>query len=495
MKPREGMAFWFERAPLEVASADSFAEDSAVDLKRRLGPVSLTMIGVGNAIGAGIFVLTGTAAAQHAGPAIALSYVIAGVVCLLTSLCYAEISAIIPSAGGSFAYARVTLGRLGAWIVGWCMIAEYLVAGATVAVGWSGYVSSLLGQFGMHLPAVWASAPLELRDGRFTASGTYANLPALLLVLACTAILYRGLRESDFANHLMVSIKIAVIVVVVIVGAAYVSPGNWVPFVPPADGAGHFGWGGVFTAAAIAFFSYSGFEAMSTAAREARNPRRDLPIALLGALAICVLLYVSMSLVITGLAPYRSLDTASPISTALMQASRELGWLITLVNVGTVVGLGAPVLISLYGQVRTFYSMSRAGYLPEAFGRVHARYRTPATGTLVTGLVAAVVAALLPLDLLGEFVSLGILIAFASVCVGVIVLRRRYPDAPRAFRVPLYPWVPAAGFLSCAGLSVTLPRLTWVYMVTWLVLGSLIFFLSVRSQRTSGGHTGGSELT
>lgn len=468
-------SFLFERAPLESVQADA-GSGSGPDLARRLGPWSLTLLGVGNAIGAGIFVLTGAAAAQHAGPAIAISYVIAGAVCLLSSLCYAEVSALIPSAGGSFSYARVTLGRMGAWIVGWCMIAEYLVAGATVAVGWSGYVASLLGQLGLPLPAAIASAPFELRAGRLVASGSVINLPALLLVLACTALLYRGLRESNAANTLMVGVKIAVIVIVVIVAAAYVSPENWVPFVPATDASGRFGWGGVMTAAAIAFFSYSGFEAMSTAARESRNPTRDLPLSLLLALAICMILYVSMALVMTGLAPYWALDTASPISTALLRASGELGWLVMLVNVGTVVGLGAPVLISLYGQVRTFYSMSRQGYMPEAFGRVHPRYRTPTTGTVATGAAAAVIAALMPLDLLGEFVSLGILIAFASVCLGVISLRRTYPRTPRPFRVPLYPWVPAIGFLSCLGLALTLPRLTWIYMTTWLVLGTLLFF-------------------
>jgi basic amino acid/polyamine antiporter, APA family len=475
----------FERVPLESAQADAADAVSGPELPRHLGLASLTMLGVGNAIGAGIFVLTGTAAAQHAGPAIALSYVIAGVVCLLTSLCYAEISALIPSAGGSFAYARVTLGRYGAWLVGWCMIAEYLIAGSTVAVGWSGYASSLLQQIGWSLPTALSSAPLEMREGRIVASGSYVNLPALLLVLACTWVLYRGLRESNFVSHLMVAIKVIVIVIVVLVGAAYVSPDHWTPFVPAADGSGRFGWGGVLTASAIAFFSYSGFEAMSTAARETRNPARDLPRALFWALGICVLLYVSMAMVMTGMVPYSTLDTASPISTALLHASDRLGWLVLLVNVGTVIGLGAPVLISIYGQVRTFYAMARAGYMPEMFGRVHPRHRTPAVGTLSTGLAAAVVAAILPIDLLGELVSMGILIAFASVCLGVIVLRRDYPSVPRPFRVPLYPWVPALGLFSCVGLMVTLPRLTWIYIAVWLVIGTLIFLISARRRRNS----------
>lgn len=472
----------FERVPLEAAQTDA-ADVSGNELPRSLGLTSLTMLGVGNAIGAGIFVLTGMAAAEHAGPGIAVSYVIAGLVCLLTSLCYAEISALIPSAGGSFAYARVTLGRYGAWIVGWCMIAEYLIAGSTVAVGWSGYGSNLLQQIGLSLPAALSAAPFDMRDGHIVASGSYMNLPALLLVLACTWVLYRGLRESNLANHLMVTVKIIVILIVVLVGAAYVSPDNWTPFVPPESASGRFGWGGVLTAAAIAFFSYSGFEAMSTAARESRDPARDLPRALLIALAICVVLYVSMALVMTGLAPYATLNTASPISTALLHASDRLGWLVMLVNVGTIIGLAAPVLISLYGQIRTFYAMSRAGYMPETFGRVHERHRTPAAGTLVTGIVAAIVAAVLPINLLGELVSMGVLIAFASVCLGVIVLRRDYPAVPRPFRVPLYPWVPMLGLISCVGLMATLPRLTWICIVAWLVIGSVIFWVSARNPR------------
>lgn len=473
----------FERIPLEQAQADALEKASESALPRSLGLASLTMFGVGNAIGAGIFVLTGTAAAQYAGPGIAISFLIAGVVCLLTSLCYAEISALIPSAGGSFAYARVTLGRFGAWIVGWCMVTEYLIAGATVAVGWSGYATSLLHQLGWSLPAHLSSAPLQMSGGRLVASGSLVNLPALLLVVACTWVLYKGLRESRWASDLMVGIKIVVIVVVVLVGAAYVTPENWTPFVPPANEAGRFGWGGVLTASAIAFFSYTGFEAMSTAAREAREPARDLPRALLLALAICVALYVGMALVMTGLAPYASLDNASPISTALLHASSELGWLVLLVNIGTVIGLAAPVLISIYGQVRTFYAMARADYLPPMFGRVHPQRRTPAAGTVCTGAAAALAAAALPVDLLGELVSLGILIAFASVCYGVLVLRRQYPHAPRSFRVPLYPWVPALGLISCVSLMLSLPRLTWTYLACWLLIGTVIFAASMHRRR------------
>ena len=478
----------FECAKLDSAQLEAEGrEDSGARLQRSLGTSSLVMLGVGNAIGAGIFVLTGTAAAQHAGPGIAISYLIAGLVCFLTSLCYAELSALIPSAGGAFAYARVSLGRLGAWAIGWCMIAEYLLAGATVAVGWSGYAQGLLHQLGLALPAHLSTAPFKVVHGELVRSGSLVNLPALLLVIGCTLVLMRGLRESTIAGHLMVGIKIAVIVLVLIVGVGYISTHNWQPFVPPEDATGRFGWGGVLTASAIAFFSYSGFEAMSAAAVEARDPARTLPRALLWALAICMLLYVSMALVMTGLAPYTTLNTASPISTALLHASDRLGWLVLMVNTGTVIGLAAPVLISLYGQIRTFYTMAHTGYMPPMFARVHAKHRTPVAGTLVVGVVASLIAALLPIDLLGELVSLGILFAFASVCIGVIVLRRRYPQVRRPFAVPVYPWVPLLGFLSCIGLTFTLPRLTWIYLTSWLALGGLFVVVWTRARAATNG--------
>jgi len=464
------------RVPLEVAldQADTAAHPEG--LIRSLGPLQLTSLGIGNAIGAGIFVLTGESAAQYAGPGITLSYGIAGIACLLTSLCYAEISTLIPSAGGSFSYARVTLGRLPAWLIGWSMIMEYLIAGATVAVGWSGYAQNLLWQLRITVPRPLAGPPFIVVDGGLVASGRLLNLPAVLLVIACTWVLLRGLRHSAAANTLMVAIKVTVILAVIAVGSFYVHPANWVPFVPPTSATHRFGWGGVFTASAVAFFSYSGFEAMSTAARECRNASRDLPIALIASLMICMLLYVATALVLTGLAPYAKLDTASPVSTALGLASPKLTWLVTAVNIGTVLGLGAAVLVSLFGQARTFYSMAVVGFLPASFARVHARYRTPSVAILNTGLGAAAVAGLMPIELLGELVSMGILIAFSSVCLGVLILRRTRPDALRPFRVPGYPWVPWFGLASCVGLMFSLPRITWLNIALWLAIGLALFF-------------------
>jgi len=471
-----------QRVSLEAVLHEADTSEQSGGLIRALGPVHLATLGIGNAIGAGIFVLTGEAAAQYAGPAIALSYVLAGAVCLLTSLCYAEISTVIPSAGGSFAYARVTLGRLPAWLIGWSMIMEYLVAGATVAVGWSGYAQDLLAQLGIAVPRALAGPPLSIVDGRLVSSGGVLNLPAALMVAACTAVLVRGLRHSAVANASMVAIKVAVIVIVIAIGSLYVEPANWVPFVPPANAVHRFGWNGVFTASAVAFFSYSGFEAMSTAARECRNVSRDLPIALMASIAICIVLYVATALVLTGLAPYGKLDTASPVSAALRLASPRLAWLVTIVNIGTVLGLGAAVLVSLFGQARTFYSMAVVGFLPAAFARVHTRYRTPSVAILWTGLAGATIAAVLPIELLGELVSMGILIAFASVCLGVLLLRRARPDVARPFRVPGYPWVPWLGLTSCIGLMFSLPAITWLNIGLWLALGLVLFFALPQSR-------------
>lgn len=467
----------WDRTRLEDVRAEVGAVAHERGLVRGLGPMSLTILGVGNAIGAGIFVLTGTAAAQYAGPGITLSYVIAGAVCLLTSLCYAEISALIPAAGGSFSYARVTLGRFPAWMIGWCMVIEYLIAGATVASGWSGYAQNLLAQFGLALPHAWSGVPFDVVGDEIVPTGRILNGPAVLMVLAVTWILARGLRDSAIANALMVGLKLVVILAFIAIGAAYVDPEHWTPFIPPQDDSGRFGWHGVFTASAIAFFSYSGFEVMSVAARESRNPSRDLPIALLASLAICILLYVSVALVLTGLAPYWQLNTPSPLSTALMLASPELSWLTTIVNIGTVCGLGATVLISLYGQTRTFYGMAVVGYLPPACARVHPRFHTPVFATVCTGFGAALTAGVLPITLLGELVSMGILIAFSSVCLSVLILRTTRPEVLRPFRVPLYPWIPLAGLASCIGLMFSLPLITWLNIGLWLTIGAALYFV------------------
>jgi basic amino acid/polyamine antiporter, APA family len=480
----------WQRVAIENVGREADTANVGAGLVRGLGPVNLTLIGVGGAIGSGIFVLTGIAAAHHAGAAISLSYVIAGVISLLIALCYAELSAVIPSAGGSFSYARVILGRFPAWLIGWCMVSEYLIGGSSVAVGWSGYAQNLLAQFGRSLPRAWSGAPFDIVNDRLVASGRIIDLPAVLMIAGCTWILFKGLRGSALANALMVAIKVFVILAVIAIGAFYVTPANWTPFVPPASASGEFGWSGVFTGTAIAFYAYTGFESVSTAARECRNPSRDVPMALLATLLICIVLFTGIALVLTGLVPYRELDTSSPLSTALARASPRLSWLVSVVDVGTVLGLGAAVLISIYSQSRTFYSMAVVGHLPAAFARVHPSYRTPTLATVSTGIGAALLAGALPIELLGELVSMGTLIAFSSVCLGVLILRRSRPDIVRPFRLPLYPWTAVVGLISCLALMFSLPRITWLNLAFWLALGVMLFFALARSRRRSGSTNG-----
>jgi APA family basic amino acid/polyamine antiporter len=486
-------ALMWDRVPLAEIRNEADTATVGTGLVRGLGPVDLTTIGVGAAIGAGVFVLTGTAAAHYAGPAVTLSYVIAGAVSLLTALCYAELSSVIPSAGGSFSYARVILGRFPAWLIGWCMIVEYLIGGATVAAGWSGYAQNLLSQFGVVLPRAWSGAPFDIVGNSLAASGRYLDLPAVLMIVGCTWILIRGLRRSAVANAVMVGIKVAVILAIIVVGAFYVKPANWTPFLPPVTATGQFGWGGVFTATAIAFYSYTGFEAVSTAARESRDPARDLPIALLATLLICIVLFTGVALVLTGLVPYPSLGTASPLATALALASPRLNWLISVTDIGTVLGLGAAVLISIYSQSRTFYSMAVTGYLPRAFARIHPSYRTPTVATFCTGAGAAIVAGALPITLLGELVSMGTLIAFSSVCLGVLIMRHTSPEVPRPFRVPMYPWIPLAGLASSIGLMFSLPLITWLNLALWVAIGVILFFVFATRGGKHGLTTGSSQ--
>jgi basic amino acid/polyamine antiporter, APA family len=463
---------FFTRLSIE----DVVAPATRSAMRRTLGPVSLTMIGVSNAIGAGVFILTGTAAAEYAGPAVALSFVIAALVCLATALCYGELGALMPEAGGSYIYARVALGHGPALIVGWCMILEYLLAASTVAVGWSGYAVQLLLTLGIRLPDRLTTAPF---------AGTHAlasiNLPAVLLIVGCTFILTRGTRFSVGLNAAMVSLKVIIIMLVILAGWRFTDARNWTPFLPPADLVSHrYGLRGLFTASAYAFFSYSGFEALSTSAGEARNPSRDLPRSLLAAIAACTVLYVGMSLLMTGLVPYHKLDVAYPVVVALRGAHGHLDWLLPIVEIGTVVGLASVALVSLYGQVRVFMSMARAGDLPKIFSKIDPVARVPVAGSWIVGILAAILAGFMPLQLLAELVSLGCLLAFASVCASVFVLRRTMPKIARPFRVPFGSFVPVFGVVTCIGLMFSLPPTTWTAFVTWLCIGAVALAIKQR---------------
>jgi len=460
-------------APIDVHDLESEPE-----LARALGPWHLIALGIGAIIGAGIFVITGHAAASYSGPGVVISFAIAGLGCLFAGLCYGEYASMIPVAGSAYTYTYATLGRLLAWIIGWNLVLEYLAACSTVAVGWSGYFGDFMDRFmGMPIPAQFASAPIALMGFQeFALTGTYFNLPAVALCALVTTVLMIGVHMSANFNNLMVVIKLTIVVIVIAVGFPYVVPANHTPFIPPNTGEfGQFGWTGVFRATGVIFFAYIGFDAVSVAAQEARNPQRDVPLGILGSLLICTVLYILMSYVVTGLAPYSSLNVAHPVSMAV-ESLPGTAWLSPFVNLGAIVGLASVVLVLMLGQTRIFFAMSHDGMIPPLFGRVHPKYRTPYLGTLVTGICAALLAGVLPLDILGELVSIGTLAAFVIVCAGIMVLRIQKPRALRPFRTP-FVWVVAPlGIAMCVFMMVFLPGDTWLRLVIWTIIGLAIFY-------------------
>src|SRR5581483_9244332 len=420
-------------------------------LRRSLGVIDLTSFGVGCTIGAGIFSMTGEAAAHQAGPAVALSFVLASLVCFIAGLCYAEFAAMVPIAGSAYSYAYVTCGEIVAWIVGWCLSLEWLFAASIVAISWSGYVTAALRDIGIQLPQAFTTSPFAVDTaGHLVATGGWIDLPAVLVIVGCTLLLLVGTNASATVNNIIVLAKVVVLSVLVVVGARYIHSENWQPFIPPNTGRfGEFGWSGIARAAGVLFFAYTGFDGVSTLAEEARNPQRTVPLSLFASLFICTVLYVAVSLVITGLVSYSSLNVPDPLYYAVSVSHAPLGTVQLLVGVIAIVGLISVILTSIAGQVRIFFSMSRDGLLPERFGRVGEIRQTPYVAIMITGTVAAVTAGVVPLGLLGELVSMGTLLAFAMVCIGIIVLRRTAPGVPRPFRTPGAPFLPAVGALSC----------------------------------------------
>jgi APA family basic amino acid/polyamine antiporter len=495
------------------AIADLMPEEGAHGLKRALTATNLVLLGIGAIIGAGIFVLTGTAAAQYAGPAITLSFVLAGLGCLFAGLCYAEFASMIPVAGSAYTYGYATLGEFAAWIIGWDLILEYLFAASTVAVGWSGYFTAFLAEVGIHLPPTLTSAPFavvgthtlvpsqvcvdpatggvaidavsrtpvavaDCATGGFQLASGILNVPAMAIIALLTALLVVGIKESARFNNIIVYVKVAIVLLVIGFGFHYVNTANWTPFVPENTGTfGQFGWSGVLRGAGVIFFAYIGFDAVSTAAQEAKNPQKDLPIGILGSLAVCTILYILMALVMTGVAHYSELNVPHPVFVAISKAGPALSWLGYLINLGAIAGLASVILVMLMGQPRIFYSMSRDGLLPKVFGSVHPRFQTPWVSTVITGVVAMFVAGLFPIGLLGELVSIGTLLAFVIVCAGIIILRRTQPDLPRPFRTPLVPLVPILGILICGYMMYGLPADTWLRLIIWMALGLAIYFL------------------
>ena len=470
------------------------AEAERGALRRSLGPLNLTALGIGSIIGTGIFVLTGAAASQFAGPALVISMVIAAVGCAFAGLCYAEFASMIPVSGSAYTYAYATMGELMAWIIGWDLVLEYALSAATVAVGWSGYAASLLREVGVVLPAQLVAGPgqtIALADG--TAARGVFNVPAALSVLAVSALLVRGIRESARVNTTIVLVKLTVLVLFVIAGIAYVRPENWTPFVPPNQGTfGHFGWSGVLRGAGVIFFAYIGFDAVSTAAQEAKNPRRDMPIGILASLGICTALYIAVALVLVGIVSYTELNVPDPIAVGI--DATGLTWFSPVIKLGAILGLLSVMLVVLLGQTRIFYSMSRDGLLPPLFRAVHPRFRTPHYSTILVGIVVALAAGLLPIGVLSVLTSMGTLLAFTIVCVGVIILRRTNPELERPFRTPGMPWVPLLGAAICLAQMAGLPGSAWERLAIWLVIGLAIYFLYGRRRAAAERAERGSRL-
>ncbi|GAB3237215.1 amino acid permease [Hymenobacter seoulensis] len=453
------------------------AETGANTLKRSLNGFNLITIGIGVIIGAGLFSLTGIAAANNAGPAVTLSFVVAAVGCAFSALCYAEFASMVPVAGSAYTYAYATMGELFAWIIGWDLVLEYSVGAATVAISWSQYLLKFLSKYGINLPPQLVMSPFETAT---MANGTevhgLVNIPAMLIVLAITMIIIRGTSGSAWFNALVVTLKVAVVLVFIGLGWQYIDPANYQPYIPQNTGTfGEFGWSGILRGAGVVFFVFIGFDIVATMAQETKNPQRNMPIGIIGSLLICTVLFVLFGHVMTGLANYTEFkNSAAPVAIAIEKT--PYAWLSSAVILAIIIGYTSVILVDLLGQSRVFFSMAKDGLLPPVFSRIHERFRTPLQSNLLLGLFIALFAGFVPISVVGEMTSIGTLLAFVMVCLGILIMRKREPDAPRGFRTPWVPLVPILGILTCLIMMLSLPWETWLRLAVWLAIGLAIYY-------------------
>jgi APA family basic amino acid/polyamine antiporter len=463
-----------------ISALKAEVEGSNNQLRRHLTTMNLTMLGIGAVIGAGIFVLTGTAAAQHAGPAIVISFVISAVGCLFAGLCYAEFASMIPIAGSAYTYGYATMGEFIAWIIGWDLILEYLFGAATVSVGWSGYVVSFLADLKIYLPETLCNNPLTHDETGWHLTGSIINFPAVFIIAVMTTLLVTGIRESAKINNIIVLIKVIVIMLFIGFGIFYIDTSNWQPFIPENTGgilSGKYGFSGILAGAAVVFFAYIGFDAVSTASQEALTPKKSMPIAIILSLLICTVLYIAVSLTLTGIVNFKELNVAAPIALAIDQTGTALKqYFSPVIKIGAIAGLSSVILVMLLGQSRVFYTMSKDGLLWKPFSKAHPKFKTPYVATISVGSVAAIMAGLFPISILGEMVSIGTLLAFIIVSIGVIVLRKKEPDAPRAFVTPFVPVIPILGSVVCFAQMALLPFDTWIRLIAWMLIGFIVYF-------------------
>ncbi|MBS7564849.1 amino acid permease [Mucilaginibacter sp. Bleaf8] len=464
------------KKPIDVLLKES-TEEGEHALKRSLGPVNLILIGIGIIIGAGLFSLTGIAAGQHSGPAVTISFLIAALGCTFAALCYAEFSAMIPVAGSAYTYSYATMGELFAWIIGWDLVLEYSVGAATVAISWSQYLTKFLSWFDLYLPPQLTLSPFETAKG---ANGELVhgiiNLPATLIVILVTSIIIRGIKGSAIVNAIIVSLKVGVVLVFIAVGWSFINPQNYHPYIPQNTGVwGNYGWSGVLRGAGLVFFVFIGFDAVSTAAQEAKNPQRNMPIGIIGSLVICTILFVLFAHVMTGMANYKEfIGSGAPVAIAIAKTHYE--WLSKAIVLAILIGYTSVILVDLLGQSRVFFSMSRDGLLPKVFSEVHPKFRTPWKSNIVLCAFIALFAAFVPIRVVGEMTSIGTLLAFVLVCAGVLVLRKQQPNIHRPFKTPLVPLVPVLGIITCFAMMTFLPGDTWLRLIIWLAIGLAIYF-------------------